>query len=185
MSRALRVFSALVSGSNWFASIWIFALMLLVAADVAMRELFGHPIIGVNEVMELSMVGMVYLQITQALRDDRHTRSDTFFGVLRSRKPAIARVLQTLFLTGGLVLMLLIIWVGVPRVLLAYERGYWVGARGVVQIPEWPVQAVIVFGCTLMAIQFAILIVRTVRGGDETQASATHREADAVERAVG
>ena len=157
LSGAGRSFGLLVRLSDLLASMWILGLMLLVVSDVSMRFFFNAPIAGVNEIMEISIVAMLYMQVTQALRDDRHTRSNAFFTLVMARNPHAGHVLHMLFCTAGCALMVTILWAAVPKVLEAYESSYTIGTRGVLLVPEWPVRLVIVYGCTLMAIQFAIL----------------------------
>jgi TRAP-type mannitol/chloroaromatic compound transport system permease small subunit len=163
LSAAGRAFGKIVFVSNWLASLWIFGLMALVVSDVSMRYLFNAPIAGVNEIMEISIVAMLYMQVTQALRDERHTRSAAFFTLVMSRSPRAAHLLNACFHTAGLLLMMAVLFGAVPRVLEAYKRGYTVGTRGIFIAPEWPVRLIIVYGSTLMAVQFAILALAAFR----------------------
>lgn len=163
LNSAGRFFDAIVLGSDLLASLWIFGLMMLMNADVFMRYFFNAPISGVNEIMEISIVAMLYLQVTQALKDNRHTRSDAFFSTILLRKPRAGRLMSAFFSVSGLLLMVAILWGAVPRVLQAYRSNYTIGTRGIFIVPEWPVDLVICFGCTLMAVQFAIFAVTTLR----------------------
>jgi TRAP-type mannitol/chloroaromatic compound transport system permease small subunit len=161
---ASRLFAWIVKASNWVASMWICVLMLLIVADVLLRSLFNSPIVGVTEIMEMSIVAMLYLQVTQALRDGRHTRSEAFFGTLERRFPAAARAMNAVFYTAGLALMIAILYAGLPKTWESYSSGFTIGNQGVFIVPEWPVLLTIVFGCFLMAIQFVVLVMATLRG---------------------
>lgn len=156
-------FARLVRGCNWLASLWILVLMFLMVADVVLRFAFNRPIVGVNEVLEISIVAMLYLQVSQALRDGRHTRSDAFTLHLERRNPRAALALDAVFHAAGCVLMLIVIAAVWPRLAEAWRTDLTIGNRGVFVVPEWPLRAVILFGCTLMAIQFAVLVVEMVR----------------------
>lgn len=155
-------FARLVRGCNWLASAWILVLMLLIVGDITGRVLFNKPIVGVNEILEISIIAMLYLQVTQALREGRHTRSDAFALQLQRRNPRAALVLDAVFHAAGFVLMVLILFAVWPRVLEAYRANLSIGNRGVFVVPEWPLRAVILFGCVLMAVQFALLVVQFV-----------------------
>ena len=48
---------------NAIGTLWIFMLMLLISADVLGRELLGTPIRGVTEIISLSIVAIVFLQL--------------------------------------------------------------------------------------------------------------------------
>jgi TRAP-type mannitol/chloroaromatic compound transport system permease small subunit len=163
LNSAGRSFGTIVLVSDLLASLWILGLMALMVSDVIMRFVFNAPITGVNEIMEISIVVMLYLQVTQALRDNRHTRSDAFFSSVMSRNPRAGHLLSAIFAAAGLGLMVAILWGGVPRVAEAYRSGYTIGTRGVFIVPEWPVLILVVFGCPLMAVQFAILVVAAFR----------------------
>ncbi len=163
LNSAGRSFGAIVLVSDLLASLWIFGLMMLMISDVFMRVVFNAPITGVNEIMEISIVAMLYLQVTQALRDNRHTRSDAFFSSVMTRNARAGHLLSAIFSAGGLALMIAILIGAVPKVLEAYARGYTIGTRGVFIVPEWPVGLVIIYGCTLMAVQFGIFVVAALR----------------------
>lgn len=160
---ASRLFAWVVMASNWVASMWICVLMLLIVADVVMRSVFNAPIVGVTETMEMSIVAMLYLQVTQALRDGRHTRSEAFFSTIERRSPAAAKAMNAVFYAAGLGLMLAILYAGIPKTWDSYRSGFTIGNQGVFIVPEWPVLLMIVYGCLLMAIQFASLVVTTIR----------------------
>ncbi len=156
-------FDFVVLAANFLASVMIFGLMLLMVADVALRFIFNAPITGVNEMMEIAIVAMLYMQVTQALKDNRHTRSDAFFTTVSRRHPAAGRVLTILFSLAGMGLMVAIVWVGIPGIRESFAAHYTIGTHGVFIVPEWPVRAVIVFGCTLMGIEFASVAARELR----------------------
>ena len=63
-----RSFFALVAGLNSVGTMWIFALMVLINVDVLSRYLLNAPIQGVSEVVALSIVGIVFLQISDTVQ---------------------------------------------------------------------------------------------------------------------
>lgn len=160
----MSAFGWLVRASNTLASLWILVLMALVVADVTLRFGFNAPLVGVNEIMEISIVAMLYLQIAQALRDNRHTRSAAFSERLARWSPFASRLLHAFFLLCGLALMVAILAGVWPRLLEAWRGGFTIGNHGVFIVPEWPLRAIIAYGCLLMAVQFAILFVSALRG---------------------
>ena len=64
---------------NSVGSLWIFALMFLICADVAGRYLFNAPIKGAAEMVGYSIVTAVFLQMASTLRAGRLTRVELFF----------------------------------------------------------------------------------------------------------
>ena len=87
----------LLVGLNGIGSVWIFVLMLVINTDAFSRTLFTAPIYGVNEIIELSIVAIVFLQLGDALRNRRLTRSDGFFNLALERVPALGRAMGALF----------------------------------------------------------------------------------------
>ena len=156
-------FGYLVGASNALASAWILVLMALLLGDVVMRGLFNNPISGVNEILTISIVVMLYLQIPQALRDNRHTRSDAFYSTIERRSPKTAALLEALFALAGGLLMVAVVMAGIPKVIAAWNGSFVIGTRGVFSVPEWPLNLLIVFGCVLMGIQFLLIVGRTLQ----------------------
>ena len=159
----VRAFSALVAGLNSVGTTWIFVLMLVINVDVLSRFLFNLPIQGVAEVVELSIVGIVFLQISDAVRAGRLTRSDGLYMQILKRRPVIGYVMGVVFDLAGAVFFIFILLGAVPRLIEAYERGYFAGNEGLFVVPVWPIRLILVIGCVVVALQFALLAWRNVQ----------------------
>jgi TRAP-type C4-dicarboxylate transport system permease small subunit len=155
----------LLSSLNALGSLWIFCLMALINADAFGRTLFAAPIDGVNEIIELSLVGIVFLQLGDATRRGRLTRSDGFFKFVLGRRPAIGRVMGAAFDLLGAFFMGLILWGSTPLLIEAWEGDFYVGNEGVFTAPVWPVKLVIVIGCFVTMLLFLIFARRYLRPG--------------------
>ena len=93
----------LVEGLNAVGTLCIFAVMILINLDILGRFAFSSPVPGVKEMVELSIVGIVFLQLPHTLRVGRIMRSDAAFNQLLARFPRVAHVLSALYnLTGAL-----------------------------------------------------------------------------------
>lgn len=158
-----RIIDALTQGLNVLGSALILALMLLVVADVAGRNLFGAPLSGVPEIVTLSIVAIVFLQVPQSLRDDRIPRSDSLRPWIAARAPGFGRTLETLFDLAGIAVMAVIVWTTWPILVRAWTRNDFIGAIGEFTAPTWPVKAIIVLGGSVMILQFALRILRRHR----------------------
>jgi len=152
----------LLSSLNALGSIWIFALMLLINADALGRTFWAAPIDGVNEMIELSLVGIVFLQLGDATRRGRLTRSDGFANLLLRHWPAAGRTLAAVFDLAGALFMAVIIWGSTPLLFEAIENDYFVGNEGVFTAPVWPIKLVIVIGCVVTMLQFVAFARRHV-----------------------
>lgn len=153
MIGAFISFLGRVAGAmNSLGSLWILALMLLINLDVFSRALFNAPVDGVPEMVELSIVGIVFLQLGDAVRAGRLIRSDAIYNRLLAKRPAIGHTLGVLFDLCGAIFMGMLIYGGWPRLIEAFERNYYVGTEGIFTAPVWPVRLVLVFGCVLVAL---------------------------------
>ena len=70
--------SKITSGLNFLGSIWVFGLALLICADITLRTLLNSPILGVPEIVQYSIAGIIYLQLGQATKNGKLIRSDAF-----------------------------------------------------------------------------------------------------------
>lgn len=153
-SRPAKWFSWLVEGSNMLGTAWILALMLLINADVFMRAAFSWPIPGVPEMVGMSIVGIVFLQITHTLRSGRLTRTTAFFDWLERRQPRLCRIVETVFALIGAAVVAAMFDASLPLFLKAWGRGDYVGALGNFRAPTWPIRLIILFGCATLFAQF-------------------------------
>ncbi|SDJ08358.1 TRAP transporter small permease subunit [Lutimaribacter saemankumensis] len=165
MRRILRALDGVTQAANVAGSLLILLLMGLVGLDVAGRNLFGAPVPGVPEMVTLSIVAIVFLQIPQALRAGRMTRSEAVLGWLAGRAPWAGKALETLFDLLAIAVIWVILRSTWPIFTRAWDRGEFIGALGDFTAPVWPVKATILLGCALLILQFAARILRRWFGG--------------------
>lgn len=158
-----RIFDWIVVTANAAASGWIFVLMALVTSDIVLRFVFASPISGVTEIVEISIVIILYLQLTHTLKVGRMTRSDALYSAILRRYPAVGNIMGFFFSAAGVGLMIAIIKGGWPKWIQAYHGNFFVGNVGVFTFPEWPQRLILVIGCALLAIQFALLALDNIR----------------------
>lgn len=158
-----RLFDWIVVIANAAASGWIFVMMALITVDIVLRQIFGAPISGVTEIVEISIVIIVYLQLTHTLKVGRMTRSDALYSTILRKFPAVGNVMGAFFSVAGAGLAIAIIKGGWPKFLQAYHGNHFVGNTGVFTFPEWPQRLVLVIGCAMLAIQFALMALDNIR----------------------
>lgn len=157
---AERAADGISTAVNALASLWIVVLMLLISADVGGRTVFNRPIIGVNEIVEFSIVAMLFLQVAHALSSGILTRSDAVFGALLKRARRVGLGFSAAFNLCGAILTGIIAWAGVAKTAEAYTGGFFIGIPGFFALPQAPLRAIIVFGTALMALRFILLVLR-------------------------
>ena len=156
----LRLLDGATQGLNVLGSVLILVLMALVGVDVAGRNLLGAPVSGVPELVTLSIVAIVFLQIPQALRSGRMTRSDALLTWLDRRAPSLSKALATAFDLIGMAVLWVIVSGTWPIFTRAWVRGDFIGAIGDFTAPTWPVKLTLILGGSLLILQFAARIWR-------------------------
>jgi TRAP-type C4-dicarboxylate transport system permease small subunit len=149
-----RIFSAFVAGLNSIGTVLIFGLVVMINLDVISRFLFNAPIDGVTELVELSIVAIVFLQLGDAVRNGRLTRSEGLYSRLQQKHPRLGHVMGALFDLAGALFFVTIIAGGIPRFIDAWERDYFSGIRGIFIVPVWPVRLILVIGALTVVFVF-------------------------------
>lgn len=176
--KLLNPFDRLIIGMNTLGSVWILFLILLVTTDAMSRSFFLHPIAGVTEMVQISIVGIVFLQLGDAIRNGKLTRADSLLTLLQTKHVRLAHGLETLFFTLGAIYMALGMWASVPLLMEAVERKSFLGNQGVFTIIVWPVKAVLVLGLLVCLIQFLRLAFRSYQLAFHAEHSSTTLVAD-------
>jgi TRAP-type mannitol/chloroaromatic compound transport system permease small subunit len=147
-------FGAVISIMNSIGTVWVFILLIIINLDIFARFLFNSPIRGVPEIVSLSIVGLVFMQIAHTLKVGRLTRSETLFNWLKSRYPGFAHLLDGIFHLVGAVLFGVLFWGSLPAFTKAWKIGEYVGAEGDFMAPVWPIKLIILVGSVAALIQF-------------------------------
>ena len=140
-----------------------FVVILLVAVvnyDIVARGLFNRPFLGAVEVVQFSMVLIVFLQLPDVVRVGRLTRSDGFLGLLHRRSPPKGRLLSRVIDLASAAFMLLVVHAMWPEFLEMWETNDFFGVPGVFTAPWWPVKLVIVLSAALCALHFLLHVAR-------------------------
>lgn len=150
-------FERLTQTLNAIGTLWIVALMLLINADVLGRELFDTPVRGVTELVALSIVGIVFLQLGDTLAVGRMTRADILLDRLKRTTPRLAAALQALYHLVGALLMGVILWASWQPLMESIRIQEYVGAVGDFTAPVWPVRVIMLVGMVVTLVTFVLL----------------------------
>lgn len=151
-----RMVDAVTGALNVAGTLLIVAVMLLVNADVIGRGAFNAPVSGVPEMVSMSIVAIVFLQISQTFRQGRLTRTDLLPGMLERRSPRARAGLELVFSVAAVALVWQIIAASVPLLQKAWARSTYEGTIGDFTAPIWPVKAIIVIGCGALLVQLVL-----------------------------
>ncbi len=173
-SIASLYFATLLSILSSIATVWIVVLMVVINIDIFGRTVLSSPLPGVPELVKLSIVGIIFLQIGYTLRAGGITRADGLMRPFERRWPRLGLLVQGLYSLCGTTLFAILFYASRPLFWMAWLQGEYAGVEGYVTYPVWPVRLVILIGCACAAIQYAILAwqqlsaaVRGVSGPDQ------------------
>jgi TRAP-type C4-dicarboxylate transport system permease small subunit len=177
--------------ANMIGTVFIFALVAILNADVIARGVFNAPIRGVVELVIFSLVLIVFLQLPDVVRSNRLTRSDGFLLLMNKRRPRFARTLSRLIDVAAAIFMCLIAWTAWPEFIESFQtchffsppefgpaptgnfindlaagfgRCEYAGTPGIFTAPLWPVKMAIAFSVTLCAVIFGLKALLDPRG---------------------
>ena len=156
-------FGAFTTALNVAGTVLIIAMAVAVNADVIGRDLFNHPVAGVTEFVGLSIVAVVFLQMANTLRENRHVSNDLIMAWIGRSLPRVAQFFYGMFHLVGALLMSMIVWYVVPIFLENYSGNYYKGTAGVAEIPVWPFMLTVVVGAAVAAVQYLLLAYGEIR----------------------
>ena len=145
-TRAGGAFASLVRGMNGAGVVWIFALTFLICADITGRTMFARPIAGVTEMVSLSLIGCVFLQIAHAIRGGRLMQVEMVLGRLGERRPALVSDWQIFLLAVSAAVLALIAIGAWPDFAAALRTNEFAGVEGIFKITVWPIKLLLVVG---------------------------------------
>ncbi len=147
-----RLIAAVERVATAIAAFVMFAIMLIVSADVFMRYVFNSPFGWAYDLISLYLMAAVFfLVLSQAYRQGAHVSVD----ILQQKLPATPYRLTEIVTTGASVLVFaLIAWVGWQRAVDSFEQGDVLA--GAIPWPTWPAFALVPFGTGLLALRLAL-----------------------------
>ncbi|MEP3427426.1 MAG: TRAP transporter small permease [Roseibium sp.] len=158
--RALsKLANSVAIGANVVGTLIVLALVLVVNYDVVARGFFNAPFRGAVEVVQFSMVLIVFLQLPDVVRMNRLTRSDGFLTILETTRPKLAMTLRRIINTASAVLMGLVAFAIWPEFVEMYETKDFFGVPGIFTAPWWPVKLTIYLSATLCTILFILKVI--------------------------
>ena len=159
LNKASQYADRIAEIANAIGTLVVLGLVAVVNYDVIGRETARGPFMGAVELVQFSMVLIVFLQLPDVVRVNRMTRSDGFLSIASKRWPTLARLLGRAINLIACVFMILIavaIW---PEFLEMFETRDFFGVPGVFTAPWWPIKLVIFLSAVLCSVLFAFKVV--------------------------
>ncbi|MEM9429715.1 MAG: TRAP transporter small permease subunit [Pseudomonadota bacterium] len=169
LSTLTRLVSGVAISANAAGTLVVLGLVAVVNYDAIARSLFNAPFLGAVEVVQFSMVLIVFLQLPDVARVGRLTRSDGFLILLERSAPRAARILRGAIDAASAAFMTLVAVAIFPEFLKMWQTQDFFGVPGVFTAPWWPVKLVIFLSATLCATVFVLKVLHhkdARHGGD-------------------
>ncbi|NOD75906.1 MULTISPECIES: TRAP transporter small permease subunit [unclassified Ruegeria] len=173
-----RVANSLAITANALGTLVVLALVVILNVDVVARGLFSAPLRGTYEMVQFSVVMIVFLQLPDVVRVDRLTRSDGFLNLIHHRRPGLTANLRRIINAISAIFMALIAYVTFPEFLHMWETQDYFGVPGLFTLPWWPVKLVIACGTALACV---IFLLKVVTAQDRPQLIRTPEHDEAAE----
>jgi len=136
-------------GLTVIGGICLLGIVVVVTAGVVSRYVFGAPLLGVNEIVELSAVALVMSALPYCTARGDHVAIDVFDHMLG----AWGRLIGDL-LSRGIAIVILAILTH-RAALKALDALEWGDATNMLRMPLWPYYAILAVGAALCALVFA------------------------------
>ncbi|GKY86631.1 TRAP transporter small permease [Sinisalibacter aestuarii] len=143
----------------WVAGAFLLFMMALIASAVIMRYVVGQPILGVNEIVQLTAVAIAMLALPYATHESIHVRADLF-------DPALGRWGRFIGDIITRILSIVTLWYLVGRAwakaLDAHEFG---DSTNMLNMPIWPFYGLLTLGMALCIVIFALQLATVITTG--------------------
>ena len=145
---------------NAIGTAWVAALTVLICSDILGRALFSLPIIGVPEIVKVSVVAIVWLQMAHTLKIGGHLRSEVVLGRLSRRSRSVLNLIAYVL---GAITFGLLVFSGWNTMIMAWELGEFEG-EAPVRVPTYPLRSIVLLGAGLTSLQFLLMAAEVIGG---------------------
>jgi TRAP-type C4-dicarboxylate transport system permease small subunit len=172
-----RTANVLATAANVTGTLVVLLLVAVVNYDVFARGIFNTPFRGAVEVVQFSMVLIVFLQLPDVVRVNRLTRSDGFLILLAMRYPRVAQLLRrAIDLLSAIVMSLIAVAIW-PEFVDMWQTQDYFGIPGVFVAPWWPLKLTIFASAALCTLIFLLKVVATRGAGNGDPAARNEKAA--------
>lgn len=134
--------------SSWISGALTLVLLVMLVAEVAVREIVGRSLLGTIELSEVLLVLIVALGAAYAQKTGAHVSTDLVTSRFAPATAAAIRVGGMLVAAGFLFWTA---WASAERGWEAFESGE--SRFGITSVPVWPARLVLPLGLALLAVQ--------------------------------
>jgi TRAP-type C4-dicarboxylate transport system permease small subunit len=136
--------------------------MLIICADITSRGLLNKPLPGVAEIVSLSIVALVFLQLAHTVKSGRMPRVQLVQNWLDKSHPRYSAILRLIAQLLGAIVFAIILDGSYPTLIRSINTSEYVGVQGTFTAPTWPAKLSVVVGSGLVCLQYLLLAGSTV-----------------------
>ncbi len=152
-SMPVSLLHRLMAVLNAIGTAWVGAITVLISCDILGRALFNSPVIGVPEIVKVSVVAIVWLQMSHTLKIGGHIRSEVILNRLSPRGRALVNFFSSIL---GAFIFGFLVYAGWDNMIEAWRIGEFEGDLPV-RVPTYPVRSIVLLGAALTCFQFLLL----------------------------
>ncbi|MFD1696122.1 TRAP transporter small permease [Roseibium aestuarii] len=141
-----------------FGALCLLFMVIVIAVGVVMRYLFGQPILGSNEIVQLTSLALVMSALPYCTAHDGHVGVDVFDNLLGRWGRLFGDLLSRVLAVGVLGHL---VWRAWLKALDAFE---FEDATNMLDLPIWPFYAILVAGTALCVLVYLAQIVMLLSG---------------------
>ena len=154
-----RIVHGVMGIMNAIGTAWVGVITVLISCDIIGRVAFNSPIIGVPEIVKVSIVAIAWMQMAYTLKIGGHLRSEIILDRLPSKGRAIVNLMAY---SMGAFIFAMVIFSGWGNMIESWRIGEFEGELPV-RVPTYPVRTLLLLGAALTSIQFLILLKQTIQ----------------------
>ena len=132
--------------------------MIITTVDITMRYIFNKPLVGVYELAELSMIGMVFLGVGCVQSEKGHISITILVDKLSTQTQIISSIFGNLV---GIFAMTIITLSSAKATLAAFYNSE--ATMGIVNIPIWPAKAIVPLGIGVLTFRIIVDVIKDLR----------------------
>lgn len=135
------------------AAVWAFILCFIIVGDALGRSLFNTPLQGTPEIVANSIVMIVFLQASYAIRSQSMLKADFLVNLFSATGRRFIHALGYLL---GAVFFLVLLSGSLEPAQYAWVSSEYEG-EGALRVPTWPTRFIIIIGAALATINYLVL----------------------------
>lgn len=143
----------------WLAGLALIFMVVIISTGVIMRYVFGTPLLGLNEINQLTAVVLVMAALPYCTVHNGHVGVDVFDNAIgawgRFMGDVVSRLLSAFVLS-------VLVWRAWLKVLDAWE---YEDATNMLDLPIWPFYAVLGLGAALCVLIFVVQLIDIIGRG--------------------